>query len=137
MRMNYFIALSLILTLSACAETRQTQTNTTTTETWSATSQSISSGMFYDFTDVPNSSLGDNMKNLEPGAYGLYSGDISNNANQAVQDGIINESELGRVFTPGGAHTCPIRLTVNSKNPKTRNKYFIIISLLSNTCCRI
>lgn len=66
-------------------------------ETWSATSQSISSGMFYDFTDVPNRSLGDNMKNLEPGAYGLYSGDISNNANQAVQDGIINESDLGQM----------------------------------------
>ena len=53
--------------------------------------------MFYDFTDVPNRSLGDNMKNLEPGAYGLYSGDISNNANQAVQDGIINESDLGQM----------------------------------------
>lgn len=37
--MNYFIALSLILTLSACAETRQTQTNTTTTEPEKSTKQ--------------------------------------------------------------------------------------------------
>lgn len=66
-------------------------------ETWSATSQSISSGMFYDFTDIFNRSLGDNMINLDLGVYGLYSGDISNNANQTVQDGIINSSDLGQM----------------------------------------
>jgi chitodextrinase len=54
-----------------------------TIQTWSATPQSVgSSPLFYDFTNAANKAYGNNMKKLENGVYGFYTGDIN-------QDGFI------------------------------------------------
>lgn len=51
--------------------------------TWSATPILISGSTFYDFTTAANKAFGDNQKELEPGKWGFYSGDIN-------QDGAID-----------------------------------------------
>ena len=56
-------------------------------QTWSATAVVISaSPVIYDFSDAATKAYGSNMVELEPGVYGLYTGDLN-------QDGNIDNSD--------------------------------------------
>jgi YD repeat-containing protein len=58
-----------------------------TIQTWSAAPVSISaSPVIYDFSDAATKAYGSNLVELEPGVYGLYSGDLN-------QDGNIDNSD--------------------------------------------
>jgi Leucine-rich repeat (LRR) protein len=62
-------------------------------ETWTATSQTIgATPLVYDFTTSVSKAYGSNMKLLENGVYGLYSGDIN-------QDGFIEGSDYDQLNT--------------------------------------
>ncbi|MGL2962857.1 DUF4082 domain-containing protein [Flavobacterium sp. RSB2_4_14] len=57
-------------------------------ETWSATAQTVgTTPLTYDFTDAANKAYGDNMKELESGVFGFYSGDLN-------QDGFIEGQDF-------------------------------------------
>jgi hypothetical protein len=51
-------------------------------ETWSATPQSVGlTPLTYDFTNAASKAFGNNMKQVSPGVFAIYSGDINQDAN--------------------------------------------------------
>jgi hypothetical protein len=61
-------------------------------QTWSAAAQTVGAvPLTYDFTTAANKAFGDNMKELETGVFGFYSGDIN-------QDGFIEGGDFPFLF---------------------------------------
>jgi len=60
-------------------------------ETWSTTPITIGASSSYNFTTSANKAYGDNMKEMEPGVWAFYSGDIN-------QDGFIESSDFPILF---------------------------------------
>jgi hypothetical protein len=60
-------------------------------ETWSTTPITIGASSSYNFTTSANKAYGDNMKEMEPGVWAFYSGDIN-------QDGFIETSDFPILF---------------------------------------
>jgi hypothetical protein len=65
-------------------------------ETWSANPVSVGATASYNFTDSAAKAYGNNMKMLETGVYGFYSGDIN-------QDGFIEASDYAPLFNDNDA----------------------------------
>jgi hypothetical protein len=65
-------------------------------ETWSANPVSLGATASYNFTDAASKAYGNNMKELESGVYGFYSGDIN-------QDGFIEASDYAPLFNDNDA----------------------------------
>jgi hypothetical protein len=62
-------------------------------ETWSGAAQTVgATSLTYDFTTAADKAYGSNMKMLESGVYGFYSGDIN-------QDGFIEGEDYAPLFT--------------------------------------
>ena len=66
-------------------------------ETWSAFPVLLNSGTTtYDFTTNANKAYGNNLKNLQDGRWGFYSGDLSDAIlGRGIQDGVIESQDYG------------------------------------------
>jgi hypothetical protein len=95
-------------------------------ETWSTTPITIGASSSYNFTTSANKAYGDNMKEMEPGVWAFYSGDINqdgfieasdfpllNNDNDAFAEGYLNTDINGDGFVEASDY--PI-LNNNSDN---------------------
>jgi hypothetical protein len=60
-------------------------------QTWSANPVAIGASSSYDFTTAANKAFGDNMKEVEPGVWAFYTGDIN-------QDGYVDGSDIPILF---------------------------------------
>ena len=58
-------------------------------ETWSAVPVHIGLNTLYDFTDSPSKVYGDNLKEVEPGVWSIFSGDINQDLYVDAFDGQI------------------------------------------------
>jgi len=65
-------------------------------ETWSANPLSVGATAYYNFTDSAAKAYGNNMKLLETGVYGFFSGDIN-------QDGFIEASDYAPLLNDNDA----------------------------------
>jgi hypothetical protein len=65
-------------------------------ETWSANPVSVGATAYYNFTDSYSKAFGNNMKLLETGVYGFFSGDIN-------QDGFIEASDYAPLLNDNDA----------------------------------
>ncbi len=63
-------------------------------ETWSSNAIAISSNTNYDFTTASNKSFGNNMIEVDPGVWALYSGDINQDENVDLLDLSILEADI-------------------------------------------
>jgi hypothetical protein len=63
-------------------------------KTWSATPQAIGPvPLTYDFSNAANKAIGDNLLNLSPGVFGIYSGDLNDDSNVDNADFSIWEAD--------------------------------------------
>ncbi len=71
-------------------------------ETWSVSPVSISNAnpLFYDFTTAADKAYGNNLKELEPGIFGMYSGDVNQDGNIDAVDYSLWEQDAN-VFAFG------------------------------------
>lgn len=58
-------------------------------ETWSATPVTLNNPVAYNFSDAASKAFADNQRELDPGIFGLYSGDFAGGANGGA-DGVID-----------------------------------------------
>lgn len=63
-------------------------------ETWSANPVTMAANGSYNFTSTLSKAYGNNMVNVGPGAFAIWSGDVHNGVIQGTQDGIINDSDF-------------------------------------------
>ena len=64
-------------------------------QTWSAAPVTLGSVSAYDFTTAANKAFGDNMKEVAPGVWALYSGDLNQDESIDISDGdnLYNDSD--------------------------------------------
>lgn len=64
-------------------------------ETWTAVPIYLSTiPAFYDFTDMASKAYGQNMKQIDPGVFALYSGDVNGDGNFDIADVLIVENDI-------------------------------------------
>ncbi len=65
-----------------------------TTETWSSNAVLLTENTFYDFSTAANKAYGDNLTEVEPGIWALYTGDINQDENVDLLDLSIVENDI-------------------------------------------